>query len=204
MTKIIKSFFIVVIALAIVGGSVYPNKDFSFMVNFAKEYISPIIEVFRVANSTIGLVFGVNSIYNQYENLSSDIISELSVYIPYHLNKYDLYGRCSNQGVSVFTNKYSPHPDHKICKLYCTGSYFDDINTGERVYSDLMIFYCAVCDQIVAVFYYFPGDIENDTGDQVWILLYPENSMVSLGNFSWKILTTANTFKWSEVEEYFN
>ena len=227
MNKILTSFLCCFLVLVIIGVSIYSGNNLKQTVlaikndfkitfatfDFAQKIVSAIMPKDHTANSTHDSLCNYLDLYKLY----------LSQYIPYYIENNDLLSRCSNQGLSTYTEKLSIHKQHKVCKFSCTdvwdleffGDY--DIPNSESASSiDIVIYYCSICDEIIALCSRYAAESPSPTS--MFDVIFNFNSTVYYmfvmftseeldGNLKpwWRtgyFGGYSGSFSWSEVKNY--
>ena len=189
MSKLWITLMCVFLAVLIIGCVVYPKMDMQGTIDSIKIAFDPIGTAMNFVTNTIDMVFIGSKVKNELNNVEIDsfvILSSLRIYIPYHIDKYDLRDRCSNQNFNYFVSRSYYHDEHLTCHLKC--------NVETEYYTGYFdIDYCAICNELIACYYMHSFFVKQD---QV-LVLYPYNSLYAPLQ-SW----VANTFNYNEVTEY--
>lgn len=200
MKKILVTLLCLFLSVVIIGACVFPGVSFTSVVPMIVKNFVPLRTAVDFVVGAVSALFPQNDIIIESTrdyvlNNSEKIVNMFRTYIPYHLEKYDLYDRCSDQGFfNLFVEKSSFHEEHKICRLCCLMNYRDQETPAQFV-----VGYCAICNELV--FCYYVTDMYIFSTVRETFDLYPgANTFEGIAG----ALFYANTFKWYEMDEYIN
>lgn len=202
MNKLWITLICVFLAVLIIGCVIYPESDMQGTIDLIKSDFSPIFTAFGYASDIVKGIISFGEIFDKEGNAeavdslvsqNTGIYNNLSLYIPYHLNKYNLVDRCSDQSWNIFVAQNELHTDHKICVLLCyldsEKNIFGNVNKDKA----MSIGYCGICEKIIFIFARI-----NNSGNKY---LYPyEKAGASVEYIS--VPWVANEFLYDEVTDY--
>lgn len=204
--SVISTVLFVILCVFLIGACVYPRYSFTRVC----ELVTIRLDKVRWGVETVNGLLDAKYWDTDYVTLLVDdvrlnidlYIDILSQYIPYHLNKYDLYSRCTDKGnffYSPWTNYcivgwndddgYAIYSDNKCCLLEC---HLNDYNESES----LEIIYDAFENKIMAMFVL----IKSARQEQVYSCV--EDVPVDWVNSQRP--SPANEFRLTEVFDYAN
>lgn len=203
MNKFWITFICLFLILVVISCVVYPKEDLQGTVDGIKSDFSIFFTAFEYVSAVVNQALAFGEAFDKEANTEGldsliaqnvEVYNNLSFYIPYHLNKYNLVDRCSNQSWNIFVAENELHTDHNICLLRCyldsEKNMFGYVNKGEI----LNIGYCGVCEKII----YIVGMINNSG----FKFLYPyDKSGEEVGYINYPLLI-ANEFMYEEVIDY--
>lgn len=203
MNKFWITFICLFLTLVVISCVVYPKEDLQGTVDGIKNDFSPFFTAIEYVSTFVNQMLAFGEAFDKEVNTEAldslvvqnvELYNNLSLYIPYHLNKYNLVDRCSNQSWNVFVARNEFHADHDICVLLCyldsEKMWFGNIDKGKA----MTIGYCGVCEKIV-----FITARINNSGIKY---LYPyDKSGEAVGYLNLPFFV-ANEFLYDEVTDY--
>lgn len=215
MNKLWITLICVFLAVLIIGCVIYPESDMQGTIDGIKNDYAILFYTFNFVSNTLKKLIPKNitpsNTINSLEAYENIYLNNLENYIPYYIESNNLSSRCTNQGLSVYTEKLNIHTEHKVCNFTCFNvwdlDFFEDfsIPESEEVNGiELKIYYCAVCSDIVAISAkmfepgYNPNSIQLGSH-----LIYTCEDLESDYLYPWwRVTFSSGRFDWNDVKNY--